>query len=101
MVSDGTPQSMYAGKTALEEEELDERMASGKAIELTDCRAMRTLIMPGHNGAITQSEILTPVCLARSGIRLKLRITAYFWPDEDKATEHSFMDKLRDRRDKT
>lgn len=96
LVSDGTTQTMYAGKTDLEEEELDKRMSEHRPIELFDCRAMRTLIMPGQQpGAFTQTEMLSPISISRTGMRMKVRVMSYFWPDENDATNKLFMDKVR------
>lgn len=95
LVSDGTPQMMYAGQTTLDELSLDKDIEAGKLIELTDCRAMRTILMPTpQDGGISQSEMLSPLSVARCGIRVKIKVQAYFWPDEDSATNSAFMRKI-------
>ena len=94
LVSDGTAQMMYAGKTALSEEAIDEAMMNNRPIELTECRSMRTLLMPNPNGSMGQSELLSPVSIARGGIRMKVKVAAYFWPEQDDRTAVSFSSKL-------
>jgi hypothetical protein len=86
LVSDGTPQMAYAGKTDLTEEQIDERIMQHKTVELTECRAMRTILIPGQdpNHPITQSNILTSHNIARGGVRMKILPTNYWWPEEDK-----------------
>jgi hypothetical protein len=32
--------------------------------------------------------------VARRGIRIKIKVLAYFWPDEDDATNAAFMKKI-------
>jgi len=96
MVSDGTPQMMYAGKTKLEEEEIDRKMEAGSPLELSDCRAMRTLMVPGQApGSITLNEMLAPLSISRAGIRLKVKAMAYFWPDEHPSAEKVFLEKVK------
>jgi hypothetical protein len=94
LVSDGTAQMMYAGKTTLSEEAIDEAIMINRPIELTECRSMRTLLMPNPNGSMGQSELLSPVSIARSGIRMKIKVAAYFWPEQDDKTAASFAAKL-------
>ena len=91
MISDGTSQMMYAGKTALSEDELDDAIVMSRLIELNECRAMRTLLMPTPQGGVTQNEIITPISCARTGVRIKLRVRAYLWPDQDALLEETFL----------
>lgn len=91
MMSDGTSQMMYAGKTIMSEEAIDEAIAANHPIELTECRAMRTLIMPTPDGNVSQRDMLTPIGIAREGVRMKLKPLAYFWPDESKTTYTALM----------
>jgi len=95
IVSDGTPQTMYAGKTRLSEADLDSAIAKYELIELTECRAMRTLLIPAPQGGISQNEIITPISCARTGIRLKTKVCSYFWPDEYEAMESAFMAQIK------
>lgn len=95
LVSDSTPNMMYAGKTKLDEAEIDRRITEGVPIELLECRAMRTLIMGGTNGAFTQQDLITPLSISRGDLRLKIKPQAYFWPDENTLTEKVFMEKIR------
>lgn len=99
MISDGTSQMMYAGKTALSEEELDDAIMMSRLIELNECRAMRTLLMPSPQGGITQNEIITPISCARTGIRMKLRVRAYLWPDQDAVLEEAFLGQIKQAED--
>jgi hypothetical protein len=68
---------------------------SGRAIELTECRALRTLLLPSPNGGIAQKEMISPIGLARTGIRFTIKPSAYFWPDEDELTQKTFMAALK------
>lgn len=99
MISDGTSQMMYVGKTVLSEDELDDSIMMSRLIELNECRAMRTLLMPAPQGGITQNELITPVSCARTGIRLKTRVLAYFWPDQNAALEEAFMGQIKQAED--
>jgi hypothetical protein len=99
MISDGTPQMMYAGKTALSEGELDDAIMMGRLIELNECRAMRTLLMPSPQGGITQNEIITPISCARTGVRIKLRVRAYLWPDQDAVLAETFLGQIKQAED--
>lgn len=94
LVSDGTAQTLYAGMTDLDEDGLDEAMRAHDPIELRDCRVMRTLMAPLAQGGITQNEFLSPVSIARSGIRVKVKPLMYCWPDEDEAMMQQFKEKL-------
>lgn len=99
MVSDGTSQMMYAGKTTLSEAELDDAIMLGQLIELNECRAMRTLLMPSPQGGIAQNELMTPISCARTGVRIKLRVRAYLWPDQDAILEEAFLGQVRQAED--
>lgn len=93
LMSDGTSQMMYAGLTILSEEAIDEAIMMNRPIELTECRAVRTFLTPSPQG-IGQNEIMSPVGIARAGIRMKVKAAAYFWPDEEELTKASFMKQL-------
>lgn len=95
MVSDGTPQMMYAGKTDLSEEEIDLAIKERRTIALHECRAMRTILQPAGDGAISQSEMLSPLSIARAAMRVKVLPTAYFWPSENAATNDVLMRKIK------
>ena len=99
MISDGTSQMMYAGKTALSEDELDDAIVMSRLIELNECRAMRTLLMPTPQGGVTQNEIITPISCARTGVRIKLRVRAYLWPDQDALLEETFLGRVKQAED--
>lgn len=94
LVSDGTPQMLYAGQTELDEAEIDELAELGRPVELHDCRALRTLLVPGPNGQISQRDMLSPISVARSGIRVMVKINAYFWPDEEELMYKTFLETL-------
>jgi hypothetical protein len=94
MVSDGTSQMMYAGKTVLSEAAIDTCMAVGRPIELTECRTLRTIIIPGPDGSVGQREMMSPIGTAREGIRVKIKPLAYFWPDESDATNKAFANSV-------
>jgi hypothetical protein len=83
MVSDGTPQIFYVGKTDLDEAEIRENLRAGRELTLTETRAMRTIVLPTPQG-VNQSNMLTPVSISRGGIRMVIRPVSWFWPDEDK-----------------
>jgi hypothetical protein len=94
MTSDGTSQMMYAGKTVLDESAIDEHIVGNRPIELTECRALRTLIVPTPDGNVGQREMMTPLGIAREGMRVKIKPLTYFWPDESKATYTALMSAL-------
>ena len=94
LVSDGTSQMLYAGQTDLDEAELDEMVEAGRPVELHECRALRTLLMPSPNGQVTQRDMMSPISIARRGIRVMVKVNAYFWPDEDKLTYKTFLETL-------
>jgi hypothetical protein len=98
MMLDGTSQTMYAGKTTLSEEAIDGDMTANRPIELTECRALRTIIMPTPNGDVGQRDLLTPLGIAREGIRMKIKPLAYFWPDESEVTYGAFMGTIEQAR---
>lgn len=96
LVSDGTPQAMYAGKTTLSEEEIDKVIANGQVLELKECRVMRTILAPSLEdpGGLSVSELLAPLSVARGAIRYKVKPKGYFWPDEHKATYRVLLKKI-------
>ena len=83
MVADGTPQIFYVGQTDLTDSDIEEAIARGGIIVLKEARAMRTIVLPTPQG-VNQSNMLTPVSICRAGATLRIRPTAWFWPDEDK-----------------
>ena len=95
IASDGTAQTMYAGRTGLKEEAVNTRMSQGIPIELTECRTLRTLLMPMADGSIGQKEVMSPIGITRAGVRLMIKPSAYFWPDEDELTNKTFMETLK------
>ena len=94
LVSDGTSQMLYAGQTELDEAEMDECVEAGRPVELHDCRALRTLLVPSPNGQVTQRDMLSPISVARNGIRIMVKASAYFWPDEDELMYKTFLETL-------
>ena len=84
-VSNGTPQMEYVGYTDVPEGALDEGVAAGQMLTLTECRCMRTILMPTASG-VEQSNILTPIGIARGGITLRVSPRSYWWPDQDADT---------------
>lgn len=91
VMSDGTSQMMYAGKTVLDESAIDEHIVGNRPIELTECRALRTLIIPTPDGNVGQREMMTPFGIAREGMRVKIKPLTYFWPDESTSTYTALM----------
>lgn len=95
IVSDGTAQTMYAGKTILGEVAIDDCIKEGLAIELAECRALRTILMPMPNGAIALREMVTPIGFTRGGVRMSIKPTAYLWPHEDEKAYPGFLEALK------
>ncbi len=95
IVSDGTAQTMYAGKTRLKEETINARISQNIPIKLTECRALRTLLVPMPNGSVGQKEMVSPIGIARTGICFTVTPSAYFWPDEDELTNRTFKEALK------
>lgn len=95
IVSDGTAQTMYTGKIDPDAVDIDSCLGGGPPIELTECRALRTILMPMPNGALAQREMVSPVGFARGGIHMTIRPTAYFWPDEDEKAYSGFLEAIK------
>jgi hypothetical protein len=74
----------YVGKTHLSEADIDEIIKRGECLELNECRCMRVILMP-MGGQISQDIIMTPVSIARGPVRLKIKPSTYWWPDQDEA----------------
>lgn len=83
MVSDGTPQIFYVGRTELGDDQISFLAQKGMFLELEEARAMRTIVLPTPQG-VNQSNMLTPISICRGGVKLKVKPLSYFWPDEDK-----------------
>lgn len=83
MVSDGTPQLLYTGKTELSDGQIREAVRQNDIIILTEARAMRTIVIPTPEG-VNQSNMLTPISICRGGVKLRIKPLAWLWPDEDR-----------------
>jgi len=78
LVSDGTPQMWYLGKTDLTDENIDEHTI----LVLEECRAARTIMMPTQKG-VSQNDFLAFHAFAKRPIRVRISARAWIWPDED------------------
>jgi len=105
LVSDGTPQLLYLGKTPLDDSGISDRLSS--FIFLGECRCLRTILVPGPQG-VAQQNILTSNSIARAGILMRIRPVSWWWPEEDedamevvqKMIEHAEVEELRHRVEK-
>jgi hypothetical protein len=96
MVSDGTPQQFYVGKTPFNDDMVSNIAKHHEVLPLTETRVMRTMLVPNMEGGVTQSNMLTPISICRSGVDFKVKPLAWLWPEEDEAT----MAALRKQLDK-
>lgn len=94
MMSDGTPQTLYVGKTKLTTEEIIEARSNNELIEITEGRVMRTVILPTPEG-INQSNMLMPNSIARRGLTHYVMPASFFWPDECDATMEVLKDQIK------
>jgi hypothetical protein len=93
MISDGTPQMLWVGKTTLDDEKIEEITAAGKFVLLNEARTLRTVMVP-HPEGFVQSNQLTPAGICRGAITVRVRPLAYIWPDEDEHTMKPLMQQV-------
>lgn len=93
MISDGTPQMLWVGKTMLTDEEIEETTAAGKFVLLNEARTLRTVMVP-HPEGFVQSNQLTPAGICRGATTVRVRPMAYLWPDEDESTMKPLMQQV-------
>jgi hypothetical protein len=94
LVSDGTPQMHYVGKSILSDDEIDELSRRGGYMHLGECRSLRTLVMPGPEGIIIQNHV-HPISLCRGAISIKIKPTSYTRLDEDEATMNMTLQLIK------
>lgn len=94
IVSDGTASQLYVGQSPLSDQDIAEASERGDFIVLNDCRCVRTLMMPGPNGVV-QQNIVSPIGVSRSGVRLRIKPMAYIRPSEDPATLESLLEQVK------
>lgn len=82
LVTDGTPQVEFLGKTDLNDDELNERMAMGVAIPFEEVRCLRTILMPSPKG-FNQTVSLTSISIASVETRKHIKPTGWWWPEKD------------------
>jgi len=85
MVSDGTPQMLYLGKSRLTDEEIEKVSQEGRFLVLEECRTLRALMIPSPEGVILQNQ-LTPAGMCRGAAKIRVKPSSYLRPDEDSAT---------------
>jgi len=95
MVSDGTPQMLYVGKSPLTDEEIEEVAKGGGFLVLEECRTMRTLLIPNPGGGVILQNQLVPAGLCRSAAKIRVCPKSYIRPDEDKATMDPLLEQIK------
>ena len=89
MMSDGTPQMYYVGKTDL----TDEQIAAANNVCLTECRAARTVMIPGQKG-VRQTDFLTYLSFTNKPIKIQIRPSSWIWIDQDPTMLQNFEQML-------
>jgi hypothetical protein len=83
IVSAGSAQEMYVGKTELEEAEVMGRVQQRGVLLLDECRVIRSILIPNAGGGITNNAVVMPVSINRNPVQVVVTPVAYFWPDAE------------------
>lgn len=82
LVSDGTPQMMYAGKTPLSDDDISFLAQKGTYLVLVECRTLRSILIPNAEGGIIIQNQLVPAAICRTATTIRIKPTSYIRPDE-------------------
>lgn len=94
MVSDGTPQMLYIGKSALTDEEIENVSKEHRYLVLEECRTLRTLLIPRPDGVVLQNQLL-PAGMCRGAAKIRVKPASYHRPDEDPATLGPVLEQIK------
>lgn len=81
LVSDGTPQMMYAGKSDLLDDQIEEIAQKGGFLTLEEGRTLRSILIPNAEGGIILQNQLVPAAICRTATPIRVKPSAYIRPD--------------------
>jgi len=93
VASDGTPQMAYIGKTKMDDDEVIATIEDGGVIVLTECRALRTILVPNEEG-IAQQNYLTPHNIALDSVTITIKPVSWWWLNEDKFASGKYKEMM-------
>lgn len=82
LVSDGTPQMMYAGKSPLTDDQINLLAQKGAFLVLEECRTLRSILIPNAEGGIILQNQLVPAAICRTSATLRVKPSAYIRPND-------------------
>jgi hypothetical protein len=85
VISAGSNQEMYVGKTDLTDFIMRDHVARGEMIELHECRLIRTILLPTGTGSVQQHSIVMPYSLNRGPAIVYVRPVSFMFPDDETA----------------
>ena len=81
VVSDATPQCMYIGKVELNEDDKP-IMSKDGFLTLSECRCIRTLLIPAPDGIQVNNSIQS-IGVSNGPLTINVKPMMYYWPDQD------------------
>ena len=94
LISDGTPQILYLTETDLDVEAISDHMQNNTPMLLTECRILRTLMIPSQDGIVAQNMV-TSYGIFRGPVEIYVRPTSFVFPDQDDAVMAALQKQLK------